>query len=166
MVIPPATTGSFDTAWRAAEELGLEGVVAKRTDAEYAPGERSRAWLKVKRALHQEVVVVGVRTGKRGIASLLVAVPDEEGELRYAGRVGTGFSNAQLADIGRKLRRVERTTPPIDIPASDAKDAWWVSPKYVAEVQLAGATADRKVRQASWRGWREDKDPSQVRWEV
>ena len=166
VVIPPATTGSFETAWRAAEELGLEGVVAKRTDAEYAPGERSRAWLKVKRALHQEVVVVGVRTGKRGIASLLVAVPDEGGELRYAGRVGTGFSNSQLADIGRKLRRVERTTPPIDIPASDAKDAWWVSPKYVAEVQLAGATADRKVRQASWRGWREDKDPSQVRWEV
>ena len=166
VVIPPATTGSFDTAWRAAEELGLEGVVAKRTDAEYAPGERSRAWLKVKRALHQEVVVVGVRTGKRGIASLLVAVPDEGGELRYAGRVGTGFSNSQLADVGRKLRRVERTTPPIDIPASDAKDAWWVSPKYVAEVQLAGATADRKVRQASWRGWREDKDPSQVRWEV
>ncbi|MCP6318706.1 hypothetical protein NL491_27570, partial [Klebsiella pneumoniae] len=80
VVIPPAYTGSFDIAWRAAEELGLEGVVAKRTDAAYAPGERSRAWLKVKRALHQEVVVVGVRTGKRGIASLLVAVPDEAGE--------------------------------------------------------------------------------------
>ena len=166
VVIPPAYTGSFDIAWRAAEELGLEGVVAKRTDAAYAPGERSRAWLKVKRALHQEVVVVGVRTGKRGIASLLVAVPDEAGELRYAGRVGTGFSNAQLAEIGRTLRRVERKTPPIDIPASDAKDAWWVTPKFVAEVQLAGATTDNKVRQASWRGWREDKDPGQVRWEV
>ena len=166
VVIPPAYTGSFDIAWRAAEELGLEGVVAKRTDAAYAPGERSRAWLKVKRALHQEVVVVGVRTGKRGIASLLVAVPDEAGELRYAGRVGTGFSDAQLAEIGRTLRRVERKTPPIDIPASDAKDAWWVTPKFVAEVQLAGATTDNKVRQASWRGWREDKDPGQVRWEV
>ena len=166
VVIPPAYTGSFDTAWRAAEELGLEGVVAKRTDAAYAPGERSRAWLKVKRALHQEVVVVGVRTGKRGIASLLVAVPDEAGELRYAGRVGTGFSDAQLAEIGRTLRRVERKTPPIDIPASDAKDAWWVTPKFVAEVQLAGSTADKKVRQASWRGWRDDKDPSEVRWEV
>ena len=166
VVIPPAYTGSFDTAWRAAEELGLEGVVAKRTDAAYAPGERSRAWLKVKRALHQEVVVVGVRTGKRGIASLLVAVPDDAGELRYAGRVGTGFSNAQLAEIARKLRRVERKTPPIDIPASDAKDAWWVTPKFVAEVQLAGSTADKKVRQASWRGWRDDKDPSEVRWEV
>ena len=166
VVIPPAYTGSFDIAWRAAEELGLEGVVAKRTDAAYAPGERSRAWLKVKRALHQEVVVVGVRTGKRGIASLLVAVPDEAGELRYAGRVGTGFSDAQLAEIGRTLRRVERKTPPIDIPASDAKDAWWVTPKFVAEVQLAGSTADKKVRQASWRGWRDDKDPSEVRWEV
>ncbi|WP_350309506.1 hypothetical protein [Corynebacterium sp. MSK008] len=68
--------------------------------------------------------------------------------------------------MGRKLRRVERKTPPIDIPASDASDAWWVTPKFVAEVQLAGATADKKVRQASWRGWREDKDPSEVRWEV
>ena len=166
VIIPPATTGSFEHAWRAAEELGLEGVVAKRTDSAYLPGERSRAWLKVKRALHQEVVVVGVRAGKRGIASLLVAVPDGGGELRYAGRVGTGFSNAQLEEIGKKLRRIQRTTPPVDVPASDVKDAWWVTPKYVAEVQLAGATADKKVRQASWRGWRGDKDPSEVRWEV
>lgn len=166
VVVPPAYTGSFDHAWRAAEELGLEGVVAKRTDSAYAPGERSSAWLKVKRALHQEVVVVGVRTGKRDIASLLVAVPDDEGELRYAGRVGTGFSTAQLADIGAKLRRIQRATPPVDVPAEDARDAWWVIPKYVAEVQLAGATAEKKVRQASWRGWRDEKDPSEVRWEV
>lgn len=166
VVVPPAYTGSFDHAWRAAEELGLEGVVAKRTDSAYAPGEHSSAWLKVKRALHQEVVVVGVRTGKRDIASLLVAVPDDEGELRYAGRVGTGFSNAQLADIGAKLRRIQRATPPVDVPAEDARDAWWVIPKYVAEVQLAGATAEKKVRQASWRGWRDEKDPSEVRWEV
>lgn len=166
VAVPPATTGSFDHAWRAADELGLEGVVAKDVSSPYEPGERSRAWLKVKRALHQEVVVVGVRTGKRGISSLLVAVPDENGELRYAGRVGTGFSNAQLAEIGAKLRRVERTTPPIEVPDSDAKDAWWVTPKYVAEVQLAGATADKKVRQASWRGWRDDKDPAEIRWEV
>mgnify|MGYP002713604963 FL=1 len=109
---------------------------------------------------------MGVRAGKRGIASLLVAVPDGGGELRYAGRVGTGFSNAQLEEIGKKLRRIQRKTPPVDVPASDVKDAWWVTPKHVAEVQLAGATADKKVRQASWRGWRGDKDPSEVRWEV
>ena len=166
VAIPPAYRGAFDHAWDAAEQLGLEGVVAKRTDSPYEPGQRSTAWLKIKRALHQEVVVVGVRTGKRGIASLLVAVPDAEGELRYAGRVGTGFSNAQLADIGTKLRRVQRKTPPVEVPTRDANDAWWVTPKYVAEVQLAGATADKKVRQASWRGWRDDKDPSEVRWEV
>ena len=166
VVVPPAYTGSFDHAWRAAEELGLEGVVAKRTDSAYTPGERSSAWLKIKRALHQEVVVVGVRTGRRDIASLLVAVPDDEGELRYAGRVGTGFSNAQLVDIGAKLRRIQRATPPVDVPVEDARDAWWVTPKYVAEVRIAGATAEKKVRQASWRGWRDEKDPSEVRWEV
>lgn len=166
VAIPPAYRGAFDHAWGAAEQLGLEGVVAKRTDSPYDPGQRSTAWLKIKRALHQEVVVVGVRTGKRGIASLLVAVPDAEGELRYAGRVGAGFSNAQLADIGTKLRRVQRKTPPVEVLARDANDAWWVTPKYVAEVQLAGATADKKVRQASWRGWRDDKDPSEMRWEV
>ena len=165
VVIPPAYRGSFDNAWKAAGELGLEGVVAKHVRSVYEPG-RSEKWLKIKRALHQEVVVVGVRTGKRGIASLLVAVPDEGGTLRYAGRVGTGFSNAQLDQIGKKLRRIERKTPAVDVPDSDAKDAWWVTPKYVAEVQLAGKTRDKKVRQASWRGWRDDKDPNEVRWEV
>ena len=166
VTIPPAYRGEFAAAWRVAGEMGLEGVVAKQLLSTYEPGERSRKWLKVKRALHQEVVVVGVREGKRGIASLLVAVPDEDGELRYAGRVGTGFSNAQLAEIEKKLRRIQRKTPPVEVPDSDAKDAWWVTPKHVAEVQLAGATGGRKVRQASWRGWREDKDPAEVRWEV
>jgi len=166
IAIPPAHRGSFNAAWKAAEQMGLEGVVAKHVSSEYEAGERSRAWLKVKRDLYQEVVVVGVRTGKRGIASLLVAVPDDDGELCYAGRVGTGFSNAQLGEIERKLRRVERKTPPVEVPAADAGDAWWVTPKHVAEVRLAGATSGRKVRQASWRGWREDKDPAEVRWEV
>ncbi|WP_175935274.1 ATP-dependent DNA ligase [Corynebacterium sp. Marseille-P4321] len=166
VAIPPAYRGNFTAAWQAAEEMGLEGVVAKQLPSAYEPGARSRAWLKVKRDLHQEVVVIGVREGKRGIASLLLAVPDADGELRYAGRVGTGFNNAQLAAIEKKLRRIQRKTPPVEVPSEDAKDAWWVTPKHVAEVRIAGATAGKKVRQASWRGWREDKDPSDVRWEV
>ncbi|MCP1387427.1 ATP-dependent DNA ligase [Corynebacterium sp. TA-R-1] len=161
VTIPPAYRGSFAAAWRVAEEMGLEGVVAKETSSTYRPG-RSGDWLKVKRALHQAVVVVGVREGK----SLLVAVPDEEGELRYAGRVGTGFTSGQLAQIERDLRRIKRKTPPVEVPAADAGDAWWVTPKRVAEVALAGATGGRKVRQASWRGWRDDLDPQDVRWEV
>mgnify|MGYP002715899426 FL=1 len=166
VAIPPTHTGSFESAWRVAGEMGLEGVVAKQQSSPYAAGERSHFWLKVKRELHQEVVVIGVRRGKRGIASLLVAVPDEAGELRYAGRVGTGFSAAQLDEIGARLRRAERKTPPVEVTAEDAKDAWWVTPKHVAEVALTGATGGRKVRHASWRGWRDDKTPADVRWEV
>ncbi|WP_066524154.1 ATP-dependent DNA ligase [Corynebacterium bouchesdurhonense] len=166
VAIPPAHTGSFEGAWRVAGEMGLEGVVAKQQSSPYVAGERSRLWLKVKRELHQEVVVIGARRGKRGIASLLVAVPDEAGELRYAGRVGTGLSAAQLDEIGARLRRAERKTPPVEVPAEDAKDAWWVTPKHVAEVALTGATGGRKVRHASWRGWRDDKSPADVRWEV
>ena len=166
VAIPPAHTGSFEGAWRVAGEMGLEGVVAKQKSSPYVAGERSRLWLKVKRELHQEVVVIGARRGKRCIASLLVAVPDEAGQLRYAGRVGTGFSAAQLDEIGARLRRAERRTPPVEVPAEDAKDAWWVTPKHVAEVALTGATGGRKVRHASWRGWRDDKTPSDVRWEV
>ena len=95
---------------------------------------------------------MGVRTGKRAVSSLLVAVPNADGELTYAGRVGTGFSAAQLRDIEKKLRAAERKTPPIEVPDSDAKDAWWVTPKFVAEVQVAGKTGGGSLRQASWRG--------------
>ncbi|MCT2153720.1 ATP-dependent DNA ligase [Corynebacterium sanguinis] len=166
VAIPPRFTGSFETAEQASRTLGLEGVMAKRADSVYTPGERSRAWLKLKTQLHQEVVVVGVRTGKRAVSSLLVAVPNADGELTYAGRVGTGFSAAQLRDIEKKLRAAERKTPPIEVPDSDAKDAWWVTPKFVAEVQVAGKTGGGSLRQASWRGWREDKEPADVRWEM
>lgn len=166
VAVPVAYRGSFEAAWGAAEKLGLEGVVAKQRSSQYEPGQRSRAWLKVKRTLHQSVVVVGVREGKRGLASLLLAVPDEDGVLRYAGRVGTGFSNAQREAIAEKLKRAQRKTPPLEVPASDVKDAWWVTPKFVGEVALAGRTRENKVRHASWRGWRDDLTPKEVRWEI
>lgn len=161
VAVPPAYRGSFAAAWRAAGELGLEGVVAKQTNAPYEPGRTAR-WLKVKRRLHQAVVVIGVREGK----SLLVGVPDDDGELAYAGRVGTGFSSGQFAELERELRRIQRKTPAVEVPKEDTDGVFWVTPKRVAEVALAGATANKKVRQASWRGWREDLAPEDVRWEV
>ncbi|SDL63541.1 ATP-dependent DNA ligase LigD ligase module /ATP-dependent DNA ligase LigD phosphoesterase module /ATP-dependent DNA ligase LigD polymerase module [Corynebacterium mycetoides] len=164
VAIPPRFSGSYEAAEKASRALGLEGVMAKREDSPYLPGERSKAWLKLKTELHQEVVVVGVRTGKRAVSSLLVAVPDDAGELRYAGRVGTGFTAAQLDEIEGKLRRVERAEPAVEVPGPDAADAWWVEPRYVAEVKLAGRTRGGSVRQASWRGWRPDKEPDEVRW--
>ncbi|MDO5513545.1 non-homologous end-joining DNA ligase, partial [Corynebacterium sp.] len=171
VTVPPAHTGSLAQAEKVSRDLGLEGVVAKRADSTYLPGKRGKAWLKLKTQLHQEVVVIGARHGKGGraggIGSLLLAVPDDQGVLRYAGRVGTGFTAAQLSDIEKLLRRLERKTPPVDdVPAADEKDAWWVTPRHVGEVALAGRTREGRVRQAVWRGWRADKDPGEVRWEL
>lgn len=169
--VPPAHTGRLAQAIKASQKLGLEGVVAKRRDSTYESGKRSQAWLKLKTQQHQEVVVVGAREGKGsrsgGIGSLLLAVPDESGALRYAGRVGTGFSDSELADLERRLRQLQRKTPPVDdVPTEDQADAWWVTPNLVAEISLAGRTRKNKVRQASWRGWRHDKVAADVRWEV
>ncbi|WP_291314847.1 ATP-dependent DNA ligase [Corynebacterium sp. UBA2622] len=167
VMLPPSFPGELDKALKVSGDLALEGVVSKRADSVYRPGERTPQWVKIKLRRHQEVVVVGVRRGKRGIASLLVAVPDSEGELRYAGRVGTGFTGRDLGDVEKRLRKIERATPPLgDIPAADRADAWWVTPKLVAEVELAGRTVNNRVRQASWRGWRDEKKPADVRWEV
>src|SRR5690606_13342503 len=102
-----------------------------------------------------------------GVGSLLVAVPDESGQLGYAGRVGTGFSAEQLRQVQDRLRRIERKTPPVrDVPAEDRADAWWVRPSLVGVVTLAGRNRAGRLRQAAWRGWREDKSPDQVRWET
>lgn len=142
--------------------------MAKRTDSVYLPGDRGSAWVKLKFQLHQEVVIIGVRESDGGgVRSLLAAVPDEDGELRYAGRVGSGFSQSQLSQIQNKLSPLRRKTPPTDdVPKSDASDARWVTPKLVAEVSIAGRTRTGKLRHAVWRGWREDKEAGEVRWEI
>ena len=95
-----------------------------------------------------------------------MAVRDEKtGELAYAGRVGTGFSASQLQAMEGKLREKEVEEASIsDVPDADRDGVWWVAPELVGEVALAGRTRDGKVRHAVWRGWRDDKDPGEVRW--
>ena len=162
--VPPAFEGDFDEAFATSLRLGLEGVVAKRADSPYLPGRRSSGWVKVKHSLTQEVVVVGWRPGKRRIASLLLAVPDADGALRYAGRVGSGFSDRQLTEIEKRLAPLEREdSPASEVPSLDARDARWVEPRHVGEVEHAQWTADGRLRHARWRGWREDKKPGDVR---
>lgn len=93
-----------------------------------------------------------------------LAVPDDDGELRYAGRVGSGFSDRALAELERRLAPLARSSPPLaDVPARDARDDRWVAPRHVGEVAHAGWTADGRLRHARWRGWREDKSPREVR---
>ena len=142
---------------------GLEGVVSKKVDAPYR-GTRSKAWLKIKCTKRQEFVIVGwSQSSARGrpFSSLLLAVHDGD-DLRYAGRVGTGFDADTLDDLAAKMDRISRKTPPVEVPKSVAKGAHWVTPKLVAEIAFAEFTAENVVRHASFLGLRGDKDAEEV----
>lgn len=157
--LPHADHGDVDQAIALSKELQLEGVMAKKESGVYRPGTRSRTWIKLKNAHHQEVVVIGWRHGKGertgAIGSLLVAVPDPSGELHYAGRVGTGFSARDLEEIAVRLRSRSRKTPPVDdVPRADRRDAEWVRADLVGEVQHTERTEDGRLRHPVWRGWR------------
>jgi bifunctional non-homologous end joining protein LigD len=148
-----------------AQELGLEGVMAKRTDGRYV-GARSRSWLKLKFERTQEVVVGGWRPGKGGrsqsVGSLLLGIPDGP-KLRYVGRVGSGFSTRELEELRQQLDALPRKTSPFDeVPAADASDARWVSARLVGEVTYGEWTGSGKLRHPVWRGWRLDKKPADV----
>ncbi|MDI3240979.1 ATP-dependent DNA ligase [Arthrobacter sp. AL08] len=147
------------------EELGLEGVMAKRTDGRYV-GQRSRSWLKLKFEKTQEVVVGGWRPGngerRDTVGSLLLGIPDGP-TLRYVGRVGSGFSTRELGGLRRQLEALPRKTSPFaDVPAEDAAGARWVSAKLVGEVKFGEWTGSGKLRHPVWRGWRPDKNPDDV----
>ena len=167
--VPPADHGDVDHAIDLSQQLRLEGVMAKKETGIYQAGKRSRTWIKIKNARHQEVVVIGWRHGKGSrsstVGSLLVAVPDTDGELRYAGRVGTGFSDRDLERAADMLgSRVRKTPPADDVPAADRRDATWVRADLVGEVQYGELTEDGRLRHPVWRGWRPDKDADEVRW--
>lgn len=157
---PAAFTGNLDAAIASSREGGDEGVIAKRREGTYAPGSRTRDWIKLPNAEASEVVVIGWRPSDadpRGFASLLLAV-DVWGELRYAGRVGTGLTVRDRHSIRSELTRIERKTSPVaDVPTADARDAHWVSARRVAEVTYREFTTDHRFRHPVWRGWRPDK---------
>jgi bifunctional non-homologous end joining protein LigD len=157
--------GQGPAVLRQASILGLEGIVSKRRDAPYRPG-RGGGWLKVKCRNREEVVVVGFTDpeGKReGFGALLAGYHDPSGTLRYAGRVGTGFSAARLADLRRQLDTLAVKEPPVALPKeAPRKGVHWVRPALVAEVEFAGWTADAILRHASFQGLREDKSPREV----
>ena len=149
-----------------ARELGLEGVMAKRTDSRYVSGQRTRTWIKLKLEQTQEVVVGGWRPGKGNrhdsVGSLLVGIPDGD-QLQYVGRVGSGFSFRELAELRQTVERLTRKTSPFhDVPRPDAADARWVAPKLVGEVTFSEWTGPGRLRHPVWRGWRLDKDPAEV----
>jgi bifunctional non-homologous end joining protein LigD len=152
--------------YRQACRLGVEGVVAKRASAPYRPG-RGTDWLKVKCIQRQELVIGGFTAPKgtrSDLGALLLGVYDGD-ELRFAGKVGTGFDAASLRDLRRRLQPLARKRPPFAAPprGADARGVQWVEPKLVAEVAFTEWTADGHLRHPSFQGLREDKPARQVR---
>lgn len=161
--------GAADSFIAEACQLGLEGIVSKRGDLPYRAG-RSREWVKIKCRHQQEFVIGGftLPAGSRtGIGALLLGVYDEQGALRYSGRVGTGFTQARLAALRKALdARVIARAPFAASATLKGVAARWVRPELVAEVRFSEWTADGLVRQAAFLGLREDKVAREVRRET
>ena len=141
---------------------GLEGILSKRADAPYR-GRRSTAWLKIKCTHRQEFVIVGWTPSERGrgFRSLLLGVNGPDG-LRYAGKVGTGFDQAGIADLLARMKPLERKTPTVQAPRAAVRGAHWLKPQLVAEVAFAEFTGEGILRHASFLGLREDKAAGDV----
>ncbi|MDI9890102.1 ATP-dependent DNA ligase [Microbacterium sp. IEGM 1404] len=166
VVVVPPVFDDVEAALAASGRFGLEGIVVKDAGSPYRRGERSDRWLKVKHSRTQEVVIGGIRPGKGNrsgtIGSLLVGVPTADG-LQYAGRVGSGFGERTLACLSEVLEPLRTDADPfVGVPAADARDALWVRPDLVGEVEFAEFTPGGILRQARWRGLRPDKDPADV----
>lgn len=149
-------------------ERGLEGLVAKRLDSRYLPGRRSRAWLKIKNTLSQELVVGGWLPGhgrRAGtLGALLVGYHDIDSPgnpLRYAGRVGSGFTDDELDRLAAMLEPLRSTESPFE-GRQPPREAVFVKPRVVVAVEFREWTAARTLRAPVYKGIRSDKDPAEV----
>lgn len=145
-------------------KFGLEGIVSKLADSPYE-STRSRSWLKIKCLRRQEFVIAGYTLSDKGIPfSSLVLGVYEKGKLIYAGRAGTGFSNAMRVELKKMLDRLARPTKPFEqIPKDPGlRRAVWVEPKLVGEVAFSEWTDEGIIRHPSFQGLREDKKPTDV----
>ena len=170
-------TGRGPAFYEKACPLGVEGIVSKRADAPYVPGNRG-LWLKVKCLNREEFVVIGW-TDPEGarpfLGALLLGYYDPDGRLAYAGRVGTGISQAELERLRRRLQPLAVTKMPLDVPPPRStrfgsplvlSRVHWVRPELVAEVKFLTWTEDNLLRQVVYEGLREDTPAAEVRREV
>ena len=154
-------------------ELSLEGIISKRADAPYSPGDRG-LWVKLKCQNREEFVVVGwtdPEGARPWLGALLLAYYDPDGRLVYAGRVGTGISQAELGGLWRRLQPLATSEMPLGVapPRSNRfgsplvlSRVHWVRPELVVEVKYLAWTGDNLLRQVVYEGLREDKDPTDV----
>jgi len=164
---PSFTDAAGPDVLAVSRQHGLEGVVAKRLSSRYEPGKRSQSWRKIKNVRRQEAVVGGWKPGEGNragqIGSLLIGVQGTDG-LDYAGHVGTGFTQQTLAMLGQRLAPLRRDTSPFatPVPPEHARAAVWAEPILVVEVAFSQWTSEGRMRAASYKGLRTDKDPADV----
>ena len=149
----------FDAACRS----GWEGLIAKRADAPYVAG-RSKDWLKLKCVWEQEFVIGGYTdpTGSRTDFGALLVGYYEQDSLRYAGKVGTGYTVQTLSDLGSRLRRLETADSPFADARPVPRGTHWTRPEVVAQIGFAEWTSDARLRQPRFLGLRDDKSPTEV----
>lgn len=166
---------SSQSFMQAAAQLGLEGIIAKKADSPYIPGDRSKEWLKIKISKRHEVVIGGYtmnENSSKPFSSLLVGVY-EKGKLEYTGKIGTGFSVQQQKELLQRFKPLRRktspftTVPDINKPSRFRPDppkatAVWLKPQLVCEVSYAEITEDGVMRHPSFGGMREDKAAKDV----
>lgn len=143
---------------------GEEGIMAKRAESIYVSGAHTKSWLKIKTGRRQEIVIVGFtapRRSRKYFGALVIALRDGK-QWRYAGHVGTGFSEAMLETLHAKLWSLRTAKSPFQQRVKDEAEATWVKPKLVAEVKFTEWTSAGEMRHPAFLGLREDKKPEDV----
>lgn len=153
--------GSGDEFMQQAYQLHLEGILSKRADQPYHPG-RSFQWLKIK-CLHEDEFVIGGYTdpsgSRTGLGALLVGYHDDDGHLKYAGKVGTGFDASSLDTLSKRLKSIEQEKSPfsdLKQKTGEGRNAHWTKPILVGQFKYGSLTRDGRLRHASFQGLRED----------
>jgi bifunctional non-homologous end joining protein LigD len=153
---PAHVVGNGAQVLEVSAQQGLEGVIAKRLDCPYEPGRRSNGWIKIKNVQREELLICGWLPGegrrRERIGALIVGTRDEDGKLRYAGRVGTGFTEAELDRLHALLAPLETEAAPFDSGAAPPKGSIFVEPRHHASVEFLEWTKEGVLRAPSYKG--------------